>query len=200
MRNWSFILIALNFFNSFLDGYTVQSHASDKGWRIECMVCNALAIMHDHGDIAGYFHSPIGSIHDRRGIDVEIHLKSGVIIPLQCKADIYDVGRHLFRYPHVPYVLVMEKYSREKVLEWRRTTHAFALFAERHPGVLRPCVAVVEQAVPAQWYCLLRAHPDGEALNRKYVSVLDETIAELCWLVVVAETEIRDFGATSRER
>lgn len=166
--------------------------SSDKGWRIECMVRSALAIMHDHGDIAGFFHSPTGSIHDRRGIDLEIHLKRGVIIPLQCKADIYDVGRHLFRYPHVPYVIVMEKYSRDKILEWRRATPVFRLFAERHSGLLRPCVAVVTQAVPAQWYHLLRAHPE---LNTQYVSVLDETIAELQWLAGVAETEI--FGFTN---
>ncbi len=173
----------------------MQHPVNDKGARIEHMVADALAVMRDHGDIVEFVHASASGDLDSRGIDFLIHLRSGVLIPLQCKAGIDEALRHLYRYPHVPYVLVMERYSRMRVLAWRRGVEGqLAVISHAHPEIVRPCICVVEQAVPECHFNVRWMTPRRKVWNAQYVAVLDETIAELCWLVAVAEVEL--FGST----
>lgn len=169
---------------------------NDKGARIERMVEDALAVLRDHGAIADFVHASANGDLDSRGIDFFIHLRSGVLVPLQCKADIHEALHHLYRYPCVPYVLVMERFSRMRVLAWRRgVAEQLVAILRVRPEIARPCICVVEQAVPERHFNTRWMTARRKAWNAQYVAVLDETIAELLWLVAVAEMEL--FGSTA---
>ncbi len=137
---------------------------SAKGYRIEKLVASACEILRDKREILHYIHAQPGRQLDAEGIDILVQLNSGLFFGIQCKANLYELGKHLKKHPNITYVLVVGPFSRKSVKRWKANCEIS----------LKLCVQI------------LNTRSEIRTNIKNYNKILEQAVIQLRHLVAIA--------------